>query len=175
MTFNPQPKPTPKAKKPGAMRSAPKVPAEVTAAVQEKHLAGMTARAAVRKDQAALNKRASDAVAAAPLTATVKGDDITVKGVAPAKPKKPSTAKPTPPAGGSKSDMLLGMLRKPGGASSKEMEAATGWAPHSVRGFLGTQRKAGVNVVSKKFGKGEPTVYSIEAQATPTEPVGDVV
>lgn len=92
-----------------------------------------------------------------------------------AKPKKAAAAKPAPPAGTSKTLMLMGMLTKPGGASSKEMEAATGWAPHSVRGFLGTLRKKGTVITATKFAKGEATVYSISEapQPAPAEPAND--
>ena len=43
------------------------------------------------------------------------------------------------------------MLKRPKGASLAELQKATGWQPHSVRGFLsGTVRKlAGVTLVSK--------------------------
>lgn len=81
------------------------------------------------------------------------------------KAKKPRTANLKPrkvvSTGTTKSQIIADMLVK--GATSKEMEAATGWAPHSVRGLLGTMRKKGVKVVSTKL-KGEPTVYSV---ATP--------
>lgn len=63
-------------------------------------------------------------------------------------------------SGQTKGALIQSMLMK--GATSKELEAATGWKPHSVRGYLGTLRKSGVNVVSHKE-KGEPTVYRVEA------------
>lgn len=62
----------------------------------------------------------------------------------------------------SKSDQIMAMLSTPAGATSKEIETATGWQPHSVRGLLGTWRKKGINVVSVKL-KGEPTIYRIES------------
>ena len=75
----------------------------------------------------------------------------------PASPVKPVKPKPD---GQTKNELIKAMLVK--GATSKEIEAATGWAPHSVRGFLGTLRKQGVNVISTKL-KGEPTIYRIVA------------
>lgn len=97
---------------------------------------------------------------------------------APRKPAKAATPKPSAPEGQSKTDMLVGMLSTAGGATSKEMEAKTGWKPHSVRGLLGTLRKRGVTVVSKKL-KGEPTIYRIskaKPQSAPVEEsIGDVV
>lgn len=93
----------------------------------------------------------------------------------PAKAKKAPTAKPSAPEGVTKTDMVVGMLSTAGGATSKEIEGATGWAPHSVRGLLGTLRKRGVNVISKKL-PGEPTIYRIaKAKAGAAADPGDVV
>ena len=49
------------------------------------------------------------------------------------------------------------MLRRPKGASLAELQKATGWQPHSVRGFLsGTVRKLeGVTLVSEAANGGE--------------------
>jgi hypothetical protein len=35
-----------------------------------------------------------------------------------------------------KKEVCLSLLRRPGGASLEELKRATGWQPHSVRGFL---------------------------------------
>lgn len=80
---------------------------------------------------------------------------------APAAPKEPA-----PDA--KKTDTFVAMLKRPEGATSKALEEAMGWKPHSVRGLLGTLRKRGVVVVSTKV-KGSPTVYSIAAEADPGE------
>ena len=65
---------------------------------------------------------------------------------------------------GSKTAKILDLLKRPGGATSKELMKATGWLPHSVRGFLsGTVRKKmGLTVTSTKGEDGERT-YSVEA------------
>lgn len=112
-------------------------------------------------------------IAAEPRKKAVKPQKAKPAPKAAPKAKAPATAKPAAPEGKSKTDMLIEMLSGPGGATSKEMEEFTGWAPHSVRGLLGTLRKRGVEVVSKKL-KGEPTIYRIHKK-TPAEPVGDVV
>jgi hypothetical protein len=46
---------------------------------------------------------------------------------------------------GSKTATILNLLRRTGGATLKELKKATGWQPHSVRGFLS-------GVVGKKMG-----------------------
>jgi hypothetical protein len=77
---------------------------------------------------------------------------------------KPEVAKPTVARHGSKTAKMLDLLKRPGGATSKELMRATGWLPHSVRGFLsGTVgKKMGLAVTSTKSEDGERT-YSVEA------------
>jgi hypothetical protein len=77
---------------------------------------------------------------------------------------KPEVAKPKVARDGSKTAKILDLLKRPRGATSKELMKATGWLPHSVRGFLsGTVRKKmGLTVTSTKGEEGERT-YSVEA------------
>ena len=77
---------------------------------------------------------------------------------------KPQLAKPTVARDGSKTAKILDLLKRPGGATSKELIKATGWLPHSVRGFLsGTVgKKMGLTVTSTKGEDGART-YSVEA------------
>jgi hypothetical protein len=77
---------------------------------------------------------------------------------------KPEVAKPKVARDGSKTAKILDLLKRPGGATSKELMKATGWLPHSVRGFLsGTVgKKMGLTVTSAKGEDGERT-YSVEA------------
>ncbi|HWZ32336.1 MAG TPA: DUF3489 domain-containing protein [Bryobacteraceae bacterium] len=65
---------------------------------------------------------------------------------------------------GSKTAKVLELLKRPGGATSKELMKATSWQPHSVRGFLsGTiGKKMGLTVTSTKGEDGERS-YSIKA------------
>ena len=63
---------------------------------------------------------------------------------------------------GSKTATILEMLRRPNGATSQELLKATGWQPHSLRGFInGTLgKKMGLTVESAKAENGEHR-YSI--------------
>ena len=65
---------------------------------------------------------------------------------------------------GSKTAKILDLLKRPGGATSKDLMKATGWLPHSVRGFLSctVRKKLGLTVTSTKDQNGERT-YSVEA------------
>ena len=65
---------------------------------------------------------------------------------------------------GSKTAAILEMLKRPGGASAKELLKATGWQPHSLRGFIsGTLgKKMGLTVESAKAEDGERS-YSVKA------------
>ncbi len=76
---------------------------------------------------------------------------------APGGAKKPKAARE-----GSKTNQVLDLLKRPGGVTSKELMKATGWQPHSVRGFLsGTiGKKMGLTVTSMKGEDGE-RIYSI--------------
>jgi hypothetical protein len=86
------------------------------------------------------------------------------KKASPAK-KTPKGAKKAPGArDGSKASKILDLLKRPGGATSKELQKASGWQPHSVRGFLsGTvSKKMGLPGTSTKGEDGERS-YSIKA------------
>jgi hypothetical protein len=92
--------------------------------------------------------------------------------VAPAKAKsgkKPKEAKKAPKRAktasgardGSKTAKVLDLLKRPGGVTARELMKATGWQPHSVRGFLsGTvSKKMGLTVTSAKGEDGERTYF----------------
>ena len=89
---------------------------------------------------------------------------------APKGAKKTSSARPEKAAkekgvrAGSKTETILDLLKRPGGATAKELLKVTGWQPHSLRGFLsGTVgKKMGLTVVSTKGEDGERS-YSVKA------------
>jgi len=64
---------------------------------------------------------------------------------------------PVSPRPGSKTAKVLTLLKRPEGASLKQLLKATGWQPHSVRGFLsGTVvKKMGLKISSIKAESGE--------------------
>ena len=65
---------------------------------------------------------------------------------------------------GSKSAKVLGLLKRPDGATLAELMKATGWQGHSVRGFLSGAlgKKLGLTVTSTKTEGGERS-YSVKA------------
>jgi Protein of unknown function (DUF3489) len=86
--------------------------------------------------------------------------------------KKASPAKKAPKGAkkakgardGSKTAKVLELLKRADGVTGKELMKATGWQPHSVRGFLsGTiGKKMGLTVISTKGDDGERS-YSVRA------------
>jgi hypothetical protein len=78
---------------------------------------------------------------------------------------------PRGPREGTKRERVLALLRRPEGASGPQLIEATGWAPHTVRGFLAGLGKKGVAVtvlervrqVGKDGAKGSYTVYQAPA------------
>ena len=86
------------------------------------------------------------------------------KKAAPAKKAPKSAKKATGARDGSKTATILEMLKRPEGATAKELLKATGWQPHSLRGFIsGTLgKKMGLTVISTKGEDGERS-YSVKA------------
>ena len=77
------------------------------------------------------------------------------------RPKSQKAAKQAKPAAGaregSKAAKVLSLLRRPDGASLKELMKATGWLAHSVRGFLSgaVAKRMGLKLVSARGQDGE--------------------
>jgi hypothetical protein len=75
-----------------------------------------------------------------------------------AKPSgKAAHVKKPAPRRGTKTTKILGLLKRPGGVTLKQLMKATGWQAHSVRGFLsGTLgKKMGTPAESSKRADGE--------------------
>lgn len=72
-----------------------------------------------------------------------------------------------PSARDSKKARVIGMLRRQQGATIAAIMKATGWQPHSVRGFLTSvvRQKLGLTLVSDKTGT--ERVYRIVVKAAP--------
>lgn len=62
----------------------------------------------------------------------------------------------------SKADQLIALLRRKSGASLEELRQASGWQPHSVRGFLsGTVRKRCGLALTTEVGTGGARRYRV--------------
>jgi hypothetical protein len=58
----------------------------------------------------------------------------------------PATKAPRTPRSGTKNEAVLTLLRREDGASIAQIIEATGWAPHTVRGYLVGLKKRGISV-----------------------------
>src|SRR3954454_23097660 len=72
-------------------------------------------------------------------------------------------------AGNSKQDHVLGLLRRPSGATIENITQATGWQSHSVRGFFAgvVRKKLGLTLQSEKTDGGR--VYRIDGSPVGTK------
>lgn len=73
-------------------------------------------------------------------------------------PKTAPSARP-----GTKTALVIGLLRRPGGATLADIREATGWQAHTVRGAIAgsISRRLGLKVIGEK-GEGEARRYRIE-------------
>ena len=82
--------------------------------------------------------------------------------VAKAKPGKKAAKKSSMPRAESKGAKILALIGRPKGASLAEIQKATDWQAHSVRGFLSTAaKKHGLKIESTKTEAGD-RVYQIK-------------
>lgn len=74
-----------------------------------------------------------------------------------AKKQKQTMLEVEKPREGSKKTVILEMLKRPAGATLQDLMSATGWQPHSVRGFLSAavSKKLGLPLSSEKQDDGQ--------------------
>jgi hypothetical protein len=77
-------------------------------------------------------------------------------------PRAQNTAGSVAPKRETKQDLLIGILRRPEGATLAEIIAATGWLNHTVRGAIsgGLKKRLGLDVGSEKV-EGRGRVYRL--------------
>jgi len=84
------------------------------------------------------------------------------------KPKAAAQAASAQPGSGSpsKQDTVLGMLRQARGTTIAAIMEATGWQPHSVRGFFSVvvKKRLNINLNSEKVG--QQRIYRIAKAGT---------
>jgi hypothetical protein len=126
--------------------------AQATAAATEKPEAPKKAHVAARKPHVAPSKGKSG-----------KKSTLAKKATKGAKGSKAGN-KATGARQGSKTEKVLDLLSRPGGATTTELIKATGWQPHSVRGFLsGTLGKKMKRTVTSTKGKDGERTYSLKS------------
>jgi hypothetical protein len=80
-------------------------------------------------------------------------------------PKKPVKAAKAPT--GTKQEAILALLRQPAGATIPAMMKATGWQPHSVRGFLAGVVRKKLNLKLESKAVNGNRIYHIDGEAPP--------
>lgn len=119
-----------------------------------------TTAAPADSEQPKANKKASRAPRRAPVAAkkAKSGKKASPSKKAPKGAKKANAARD-----GSKTAQVLDLLKRSGGATMKELLKATGWQPHSLRGFLSgaVRKKRRLTITSAKGENGERS-YSIK-------------
>ena len=82
---------------------------------------------------------------------------------------KPKPQEKKKPAGPSKSERLIGLLRTPGGATLQALMEASGWQAHSVRGFLSGKLSKQLGLPVASFRRDGERVYALPPVAAAQE------
>ena len=91
---------------------------------------------------AAAPRRTIDALLSHALVARREEPEIGSRFVATARGRELLEAQTPPPPRGSKIETFIALMRRPDGATVAELQIASGWQPHSVRGVIsGTIKK----------------------------------
>jgi biotin operon repressor len=136
--------------------------------------AGTSARATLRQAaQAVLAAWDDEANREVDIIAALEGRMDTLRNLLAGRAPRAMTGAPRAPRTGTKQETVLALLRRAEGASGPQIAEATGWAAHTVRGFLAGLKKKGFTIETldrirmvgpnKEGAKGSYTVYRIAA------------
>ena len=78
---------------------------------------------------------------------------------------KPKPEEKKKPAGPSKSERLIALLRTPGGVTLQALVEASGWQAHSVRGFLSGKLSKQLGLPVASFRRDGERVYALPSSA----------
>ena len=82
------------------------------------------------------------------------------KAAKPATEPATTPTEPKAPREGTAKATVLTMIQRQGGATLDEIRAATGWLPHTVRGFISVvPKRAGLTVTSTRRASDKARVY----------------
>ena len=70
---------------------------------------------------------------------------------------------PTAPQSATKSEIVIALLRNPGGATLKALMTATGWQAHSVRSFISGQLTKNLQLKVRSFKRDGGSAYCIQS------------
>jgi hypothetical protein len=116
------------------------------------------------KKTAAAKKAATAKATKAPKAKSTAATAAAPGAEAPKPAKAAKAAKPAKEKAPTKGQTVLGLIQRKGGATAAELQAATGWQAHSVRGFLSAVagKRLGLKLTSARREDGQ-RVYSVEA------------
>lgn len=136
------------------------VAAEAAAVADAMEAAGMAEKPATLRGAAAAFLAAWDACPSQDATDNPISRAVEALRAALAKPGRAERA-PREPRGETKQEQVIAMLKRESGATNPEIQEATEWAPHTVRGFFAGLKKKGFTILAGKNPETKETVYRI--------------